>query len=143
MRRFFAVGLLIAAATVGAPADALAAGHPDGAHASAATDFLSPDGAIWCSATATEVGCVSRPGTNADGAVVNRRGKVTLCHVGSAGPAWKCFQNFDETAPVLHYGRRVEVGAFTCTSKRAGITCTVRPGGRGFRIDRQGVVAIR
>jgi hypothetical protein len=138
MRRFSAVALLIVATTVGAPAGALA-----GAHASATVGFLSPDRAIWCSATATEVGCVSLPGATAHGAVVNHRGKVTLCPVGTAGPGWKCFQNFDETAPVLHYGKQVEVGAFTCTSKRAGITCTVRAGGPGFRIDRREVVAIR
>jgi hypothetical protein len=143
MRRFSAIALLIVVTTVGAPAGALAAGHPDPAQTSAAVGFLSPDRAIWCSATATEVGCVSLPGATAHGAVVNRRGKVTLCPVGSAGRGWKCFQNFDKTAPVLHYGKRVEVGAFTCTSKRAGITCTVRPGGRGFRIDRPGVVAVR
>ena len=113
------------------------------AAASSGSDgFLSPDRQIWCSATAKEVGCVSGPGRASHGAIVRRDGKVTLCPVGSAGIGWKCFQNFDETAPVLHYGRRVEAGGFTCTSTRQGITCAVRASGRGFRIDSSTVVKI-
>jgi hypothetical protein len=120
-----------------------------GAHASNATGadgFLSPDRKTWCSGTAKEVGCVSFRGPvdqgAGHGAVLSRGGKLTLCPESSAGPAWACFQNFDESAPVLHYGKRAEVGPFVCASKRQGITCTVRAGGRGFRIDRDEVVAV-
>jgi hypothetical protein len=120
------------------------------AHASSAIGadgFLSPDRKTWCSATAKEVGCVSFRGAvdqgAGHGAILRRGGALTLCPESSAGPGWACFQNFDESAPVLHYGRRVEVGPFLCASRRQGITCTVRASGRGFRVDRDEVVAIR
>ena len=115
-------------------------------NAIAADGFLSPDRKTWCSGTAKEVGCVSFRGAvdqgAAHGAVLKRGGKLTLCPESSAGPAWACFQNFDESAPVLHYGKRVEVGPFVCASTRHGVKCSVGPGGRGFRIDRDEVVAV-
>ena len=85
--------------------------------------FLSPDHQIWCSGNAQEIGCVSVPGKKTHGAIVKRGGKIVLCPASSAGPAWACFQNFDESAPVLPYGKSVEVGGFRCKSTRAGITC--------------------
>jgi hypothetical protein len=140
---------LLVAAAVWSPAGALAGagvtGQGEAAHASAtigADGFLSPDHSTWCSGDAKEVGCVSLPGKKSHGAVLTRGGKVTLCPVGSAGPAWKCFQNFDESAPVLHYGQRVETGPFACASTQRGIVCKVRASGRGFRIDRREVVAL-
>ena len=118
-----------------------AAANPIGADG-----FLSPDHKTWCSGSAAEVGCVSFHGSVADGAghgaVLKRGGKLTLCPESTAGPEWACFQNFDETAPVLHYGKSVEVGGFRCKSTRAGITCVVRKSGRGFRIDRDEATAI-
>jgi hypothetical protein len=150
MKSSFAVLFLVSVAVAWSPTGALAGGaaepHAEAAHASAvigADGFLSPDRATWCSASAKEVGCVSLSGTDAHGAIVSRGGKVILCPVGSAGRGWDCFQNFDEKAPVLHYGSRAEFGAFGCASTRRGITCTVRASGRGFRIDRGGVVAVR
>ncbi len=116
------------------------------AHASspvAADGFLSPDHQVWCSGNGQEIGCVSVPGKKAHGAIVKRGGKIVLCPASSAGPAWACFQNFDETAPVLHYGESAEVGGFRCKSTKQGITCLVRKSGRGFRIDRSSVTAIR
>jgi hypothetical protein len=120
------------------------------AHASTtigADGFLSPDHKTWCSGTASEIGCVSFKGSIADGAghgaIVKRGGKIVLCPESTAGPAWACFQNFDETAPVLHYGESTEVGGFRCKSTRQGITCLVRKSGRGFRVDRTAVTAIR
>jgi hypothetical protein len=150
MRNSIAVLFLVIVAAVCSPPGAFAGGNAAGpvetAHASVAIGadgFLSPDRTTWCSGNAKEVGCVSLPGSTAHGAIVRRGGKVTLCPEGSAGTGWDCFQNFDEKAPVLHYGRRAEVGAFLCTSTRQGIACTVRASGRGFRIDRRDVVALR
>lgn len=96
-----------------------------------ADGFLSPDHATWCSANAKEVGCVSLPGAESDGAIVRRGGKVILCPVGTAGAEWGYFQNFGEKAPVLHYGSSAEIGPFRCASSRRGITCTVQQSGRG------------
>ena len=109
--------------------------------------FLSPDHHTWCSGSAAEVGCVSFHGSVeggvGHGAVLKRGGKLTLCPESSAGPEWACFQNFDESAPVLHYGQSVEVGGLRCKSTRRGITCLVRKSSRGFRIDRNAVSALR
>jgi hypothetical protein len=149
MKSSFAVLFLVSVAVAWSPTGALAGGGAEPqaeARASVsigADGFLSPDRATWCSATVKEVGCVSLSGTDAHGAIVSRGGKVILCPVGSAGRGWECFQNFDEKAPVLHYGSRAESGAFRCLSTRHGISCTVRASGRGFRIDRGGVVAVR
>jgi hypothetical protein len=144
----FVLSLVIAAAVwspVGALARPSVAGRGEAAHASTAIGadgFLSPDRGTWCSGDAKEVGCVSLHGKKSHGAVLTRSGKVTICPAGSAGPAWACFQDFDEAAPVLHYGHRVETGPFLCASTRRGITCKVRADGRGFRIDRREVVAL-
>jgi hypothetical protein len=150
MKNSFAVMFLVSVAVVWSPAGALAGGgagrQAETDHASVAIGadgFLSPDRATWCSAGAKEVGCVSLSGSDAHGAIVTRGGKVTLCPVGSAGRGWECFQNFDGKAPVLQYGSSAESGAFRCASTRHGITCTARASGRGFRIDRGGVVALR
>jgi hypothetical protein len=133
----------------GALADGGAGGPADTTGASAAfpaDGFLSPDGKTWCSGNAQEVGCVSfRAGASqgpGHGAVLKRGGQLILCREQSDNSGWNCFQNFDETAPVLHYGRRAEIGAFRCTSARRGITCTIRAGGRGFRINGDEVVAL-
>jgi hypothetical protein len=115
------------------------------AHASkdlGADGFLSPDHQVWCNGNAQEVGCVTVPDAAAHGAIVKRSGKIILCPESTAGPAWACFQNFDESAPVLHYGQRVETGPFACASTQRGIVCKVRASGRGFRIDRREVVAL-
>jgi hypothetical protein len=137
-RSSLAVLLLVAYLTVGT------------AHASStigADGFLSPDHKTWCSGNAGEVGCVAFRGSVANGkghgAIVKRGGKIVLCPESSAGPSWACFQNFDETAPVLHYGESTEVGGFRCKSTKQGVTCLVRNSGRGFRIDRTTVTAIR
>jgi hypothetical protein len=149
MRTSFTVLLLITVAAVLPPAGALAGGGAETAHASAvigANGFLSPDRSIWCSGNAKEVGCVSLPGSSDQtnhGAILKSGGGLVICPEGSAGRGWKCFQNFDEKAPVLHYGRRLGVGAFVCVSTRQGITCTVRASGRGFRIGRHDVAAVR
>ncbi len=136
----------------------LAIGALDGAGATASTrtvrgsgtigadGFLSPDHKTWCSGNVKEVGCVSFRGPVGDGAahgaVLKRGGKVVLCPESSAGVGWACFQNFDETAPVLSYGQSAGVAGFRCTSTRQGITCIARGSGRGFRIDRTEATAI-
>jgi hypothetical protein len=146
MRKRSTAVVLAIAAMAWSPAAGAAAPSPAltarASSAVGADGFLSPDRKTWCSGTAKEVGCVSLPGPTSHGAIVKRGGKVILCRVGSAGAGWKCFQNFDSKAPVLRYGRRAEVGGFTCASARQGITCTVRASGRGFRIDNEGVARV-
>jgi hypothetical protein len=111
-----------------------------------ADGFLSPDGKTWCQATAGEVGCVTFDEGGAEGpshgAVLRKTGKLVLCPDSSDGPRWKCFQNFDERAPVLGYGKRAKVGGFRCSSARQGITCVVAATGKGFRIDDEKAVAV-
>jgi hypothetical protein len=140
-------GLLLAALAL-LPAGALATGGTPEASGSASTSaafpadgFLSPDKKIWCQQSDGEVGCVAlrRSRTPGYGAVAKRSGRVTLCAEKAGKNAyaeWDCFQNFDESAPVLPYGKRAEAGGFRCASARKGITCTVVATGKGFLIDK-------
>jgi hypothetical protein len=149
---FIAAGIV--AVLVLLPAGALATGSGRQAPAASASGaafpadgFLSPDKKVWCQEGDGEVGCVAlRHGrTPAHGAVARRGGRVTLCTEKSRKNAyaeWDCFQNFDESAPVLHYGKRAEAGGFRCTSARPGITCTVIASGKGFAIDRGEVLRV-
>jgi hypothetical protein len=149
---FVAVG--IAAALALLPAAALASGsgtQAPTASASAAAfpadGFLSPDKKIWCQEGDGEVGCVAlrHGGTPAHGAVAKRGGRVTLCTEKSGknrSADWDCFQNFDESAPVLRYGKRAEADGFRCTSAHPGITCTVIATGKGFAIDKSEVLRV-
>jgi hypothetical protein len=146
---FIAVGM--AAAMVLPSAGALATGPGTqaptvSAAAFPADGFLSPDKKIWCQEGDGEVGCVAlRYGsTPGHGAVAKRGGGVTLCteKQGKNAAEWACFQNFDKTAPVLHYGKRAEAGGFRCTSARQGVICTVIATGKGFAIDKSEVLRI-
>jgi hypothetical protein len=140
MRKRLSIALIGLAALMSFPAVAAAGKFP-------ADGFLSPDGKTWCQGTATEVGCVSfrtgSPEGPADGAVLRKSGRVVLCPESSDGPRWKCFQNFDETAPVLGYGHRAKIGGFRCASARGGITCVLGSNGKGFRISGDSVVRVR
>jgi hypothetical protein len=140
MRTKLSIAMIGLAALVSFPAVAAAGKFP-------ADGFLSPDGKTWCQGTATEVGCVSfrtgSPEGPGHGAVLRKGGQVVLCPESSAGPRWKCFQNFDETAPVLGYGHRAKIGGFRCSSARQGITCVLSATGKGFRIDDETAVAVR
>ena len=40
-------------------------------------------------------------------------------------------------AKVLAYGRFLDVGPFTCTSRRSGLTCRSRRSGHGFSLSRK------
>jgi hypothetical protein len=44
---------------------------------------------------------------------------------------------FSPRAKVLRYGRSLNVGPFTCTSRTSGLTCRSRVSGHGFKISRQ------
>jgi hypothetical protein len=57
-------------------------------------------------------------------------GAVKICR-GS-----RCLGDPGEHTPVLAYGHQQTVGRFRCQSAPAGVTCTVRATGKGFRIDR-------
>ena len=41
-----------------------------------------------------------------------------------------------EDAFELGYGKSVEVGDFTCTSKKSGMRCSVSPSAHGFELSR-------
>ncbi len=40
-------------------------------------------------------------------------------------------------ARVLRYGRKLELGPFTCTSRRSGLTCRSETSRRGFTVSRE------
>jgi uncharacterized protein DUF6636 len=43
----------------------------------------------------------------------------------------------DPNAKVLAYGHSVELGPFSCASRRSGLKCKSRTSGHGFKISRQ------
>ena len=43
----------------------------------------------------------------------------------------------DPHANTLRYGRSLELGPFTCASRRSGLKCKSRKTGHGFKISRQ------
>jgi hypothetical protein len=144
MRTRLSIALIVVAALMSVAAGT--AGATGSAGRFAADGFLSPDGTTWCQGTGSEVGCVSAPEGDDEGpghgAVLRSGGKLVLCQPASAGTGWKCFQNFDSSAPVLGYGRSVKIGAFRCTSSRQGIACVLRSSGKGFRISGDSVAAV-
>lgn len=137
---------LLPAAVLATGSSAQAPNASASAGAFPADGFLSPDKKIWCQEGDGEVGCVAlRHGsTPGHGAVAKRSGRVTLCTEkrGKNAAEWACFQNFDKTAPVLHYGKRAEAGGFRCASARQGITCAVIASGKGFAIDKSEVLRV-
>jgi hypothetical protein len=145
MRKRLSIALVVATALMSVAAATAGATGSDGRFA--ADGFLSPDGTTWCEGTGSEVGCVSFSEGDEEGpghgAVLKSGGKLTLCRPASAGTGWRCFQNFDDSAPVLGYGHNVKFGAFRCASSRQGITCVVRSSGKGFRISGDSVVKVR
>jgi hypothetical protein len=54
-----------------------------------------------------------------------------------------CLGDPGEHTPVLRYGKRVQVGRFTCRSRRSGVSCAVTKTGMGFLIDRDRVERLR
>jgi hypothetical protein len=102
--------------------------------------FLSPDRKVWCriikDATENDAWCGTK--TAASLATVKPDGTVTICNNG-------CLQNWDDKAPVLGYGHRSELNAFSCSSEQKGITCTVSAGagkGKGFSINVSGITQV-
>jgi hypothetical protein len=144
MRTRLSIALALAVALMSFAA--ATAGATGSASRFTADGFLSPDGTTWCEGAGSEVGCVSFSEGDEEGpghgAVLKSGGKLTLCQPASAGTGWRCFQNFDDSAPVLGYGRSVKSGAFRCTSSRQGITCVLRSSGKGFRITGDSVARL-
>jgi hypothetical protein len=139
-----------ALATAGGAGASRAAAPASASRAFPADGFLSPDKSVWCQADAREAGCVAfrsgASGTPGHGGIVKRGGRVVICAEKSAKTAyaeWDCFQNFDETAPVHHYGPRAEAPGFRCASARQGITCTLVATGSGFLINKDEVIPVR
>lgn len=102
--------------------------------------FLSPDRGLWCvlgNVPRREVYCGSE--SRVHSAVLKSNGSVAICNgVG-------CVQNWNRSARVLGYGRRVELNGFLCKSETSGVTCTDAAGtgrGKGFRIDGTGVTRV-
>ena len=48
-----------------------------------------------------------------------------------------CLGDPPEDAFELGYGKSVKVGNFECTSKTAGMHCSVSPSGNGFELSRE------
>lgn len=119
-------------------------------------EFNSPDRRVWCIAGPYEVLCFatldplefSNPSNNPPerSASVASDGKVTLCFIAVATFNQQCLQNWNEKAPVLHYGQQNEAAGFRCTSATNGITCIKVSGtgkAKGFRINKDEAVEVR
>ncbi len=122
------------------PAAARSAASPRVRHLS---EFLSPDGEVWCGAGATTFcatgGSPSDPvGGPQTLAKVAASGKVTLCRVAHTSESSVCVQNWDDQAPTLAVGQSTESDNILCISTIHGIKCTIASGpakGRGFAIN--------
>lgn len=105
--------------------------------------FLSADRRVWCA-----VGDRARCTYAAEGsgpqhsAVIDAGGKVSLCSVPAVTFEQQCIQNFNDDAPVLKVGQRVELAGFVCTSEPDGITCKQTAGGKGFKVGPAGAVEL-
>lgn len=63
-----------------------------------------------------------------NGFLVERRGRGRVVCAGDTV--------LNPRGPVLAYGKSRSVGAFTCTSRRAGMTCSHSGSGHGFTVSR-------
>ena len=61
---------------------------------------------------------------------LSKQGTLKVCH------GTKCLGDGPEDAFELGYGKSVKVGNFKCTSKKAGMRCSVSPSGHGFELSR-------
>ena len=61
---------------------------------------------------------------------LSKQGTLQVCH------GAKCLGDGPEEAFELGYGKSVTVGNFKCTSKKAGMRCSVSPSGHGFELSR-------
>lgn len=109
-------------------------GYPD----LAAPVFRTPSGNIGCALTGDVLRCDILSG------LVPAPGPCELDWVGlvlpAEGPAApNCAGDtaYDQEAPVLSYGGTWQSGAFTCTSRTAGLTCS-SGNGHGFTLARAG-----
>jgi hypothetical protein len=64
------------------------------------------------------------------GGAVSKQGTLRVCH------GTKCLGDGPEEAFELGYGKSITVGNFKCTSKKAGMRCSVSPSGHGFELSR-------
>jgi hypothetical protein len=93
------------------------------------TPGLAPS--VWC--------VIEPPQLAARKAVAVRlalTGVVTTCS------GLRCVGNAPEHTKTLAYGRSIRVGAFRCTSLKAGVRCLVAQVGRGFQLSRSGVTRL-
>jgi len=111
-------------------------------------DFLSPDKKVWCLLGAG-AGFCGVGGPSEDGgefaATISRSGKVHLCSVSVPSLQESCFQNWDESSPVLRYGEETEAEGIRCSSAEDGITCIKVSGqgkGQGFRVSKDKAVRV-
>ncbi|MCR6487948.1 hypothetical protein M8542_34500 [Amycolatopsis sp. OK19-0408] len=92
------------------------------------TTFYSPTRNISCQILPDSVYCQTRTPPRS----------VTLTADGTYKTCEGCLGDPGEHTPVLAYGNSTRVGAFTCVSESAGVTCTTA--GKGFAISRSGIV---
>lgn len=111
--------------------------------------FLSPDKKVFCLFDLGSGFCgVGAPKSRTMGelaAWISKAGKVDICSVSEPSLEETCFQNFDETAPVLRYGDWTRAEGIRCRSARNGIICIEVSGagkGHGFRVNKDEAVEI-
>jgi hypothetical protein len=113
------------------------------------TEFLSPDGKIWCLSEDDVVddldfSCAANPDTFPQlSANLTSQGNVETCLIPTlvkppVGPPNSCFVNFNKRAPVLQVGQQNYINGVLCKSATDSITCTLTSGpgaGKGFFIS--------
>jgi len=95
--------------------------------------FYSPSKNISC-----EVSSGGERGAYAFCQSLQKPRSVTLSEQGTLEvcDGTKCLGDGPEDAFELGYGKSVKVGNFECTSKKAGMRCSVSPSGHGFELSR-------
>lgn len=131
-----------------APGSGEPAGVPGESTNAGLTDFLSPDKKVWC-LLSIDTGFCGVGGPSSDNgqlaATISRSGKVRTCSVSVPSLKETCFQNWDESSPVLHYGEKTEAEGISCSSAKDGITCIKISGsgkGHGFRVSKDEAVEV-
>ncbi|HEY2477230.1 MAG TPA: hypothetical protein VGI17_00705 [Solirubrobacterales bacterium] len=123
-------------------------GVPGGSSNAGLTSFLSPDKNVWCLVEPGRAFC-GAGGPSGQGpelaGTLEKSGRVTLCSVQVPSLKESCFQNWDSSSPVLHYGETTEAEGIRCTSAKDGITCVKVAGarkGHGFRVNKDEAIEV-
>lgn len=111
------------------------------------SEFLSPDKRVWCTFGLGSGSCNSlNPNSGAQlSAELSESGTVTTCSVADPSLSEGCFQQFDNSAPVLRIGEDSSFAGIRCESAPNGITCTKITGvgkGNRFRVNKSEAVEV-